>query len=130
MQMALEQALSFLERFGIPVAPFAFAATLLMRFLPRLLQEMDRMLIIVQARGKSQVKRGSLRLREIPVFLIPFLLSMMKYAEDLSLTLEARGYQLKRLRREGMARLPWTGREWICIAAGILLFAVLYMWAL
>ncbi|CAH1197655.1 Energy-coupling factor transporter transmembrane protein EcfT [Paenibacillus plantiphilus] len=130
MQMALEQALSFLERFGIPVAPFAFAATLLMRFLPRLLQEMDRMLIIVQARGKSQAKKGSLRLREIPVFLIPFLLSMMKYAEDLSLTLEARGYQLKRLRREGMARLPWTRREWICIAAGVLLFAVLYMWAL
>lgn len=127
MQLALEQALSFLERLRVPTAPFTFAATLLMRFLPRLLQEMDRMAIIVQARGKTQMKKRALRLREIPVFLIPFLLSMMKYAEDLSLLLEARGYQLKRLRREGRTRLPWTRREHISIAAGALLFAALYI---
>ncbi|MBW7473153.1 ATP-binding cassette domain-containing protein [Paenibacillus oenotherae] len=128
MQAAMEQALSFLERLRIPAAPFAFAATMLMRFLPRLFQEMDRMAIIVQARGKFQTRRGALRLRELPVFLIPFLLSMMKYAEDLSLTLESRGYQMKRWRRAGSVPLPWTRREWIGVAAGILLFAVFYMW--
>lgn len=126
MQAGLEQAFAQLERLRIPVAAFTFFATLLVRFLPMLLQELDRTALIVQARGKTTGKRGLLRLREVPVFLIPFLLSMMKHAEDLSLALEARGYQLKRLRGEGRTRLRWTGREWLAGAAGIALFGVLY----
>ncbi|OXM82803.1 ATP-binding cassette domain-containing protein [Paenibacillus rigui] len=127
MQAGLEQALSFLERFRVPVAAFTFSATLLVRFLPMLFQEMDRTALIVKARGKTQGRKGRLRVQDVPVFLIPFLLSMMKHAEDLSLALEAKGYQLKRLNGQSAAALPWTKREWLGIAVGIGLFTMLYI---
>jgi energy-coupling factor transporter ATP-binding protein EcfA2/energy-coupling factor transporter transmembrane protein EcfT len=126
MQAGLEQALSLLERFRIPVAVFTFAATLLMRFLPILTQEMERTSMIVKARGKSRSKKDSLRLRDVPVFLIPFLLSMMKHAEDLSLALESRGYQFRRLRKEVAARVQWTKREWITAVIGLIVFLIFY----
>src|SRR5262249_36167930 len=97
MQRGLEQGLAFLERFRIPVWPLTFSASLLLRFIPRIGKERERMCFIVKARGKTNVKPGSIRLRDMPVFMIPLLLSMMKQAEDMALALEARGGKTRRL---------------------------------
>ncbi|UQZ82617.1 Energy-coupling factor transporter ATP-binding protein EcfA2 [Paenibacillus konkukensis] len=128
MQRGLEQALSFLERFRIPVSVFTFSASLLLRFIPLIAAETERMSLIVRARGKAVAKPGAaLRLRDVPVFMIPLLLSMMRHAEDLALALEARGCKLHRLNRSSADYPPFRRRDWLAAAAGIALLILLFI---
>lgn len=125
MQRGLEQGLSFLERFRIPVSPFTFSASLLLRFIPMIGKEMDRMSLIVKARGKTNVKPGSIRLRDTPVFMIPLLLSMMKQAEDMALALEARGCKTRRLASSSSPPLKFRRSDWLAVGAGAAVLIVL-----
>ncbi|ULL15031.1 ATP-binding cassette domain-containing protein [Paenibacillus sp. H1-7] len=122
MQRGLEQALSPLERFlRIPISIFTFSASLLLRFIPLIGKDMDRMSLIVKSRGKSNVKPGSIRLRDTPGFMIPLLLSMMKQAEDMALVLEARGYKFKRSGPSARPSLAFTRNDWLAVGAGAVL---------
>jgi energy-coupling factor transporter ATP-binding protein EcfA2/energy-coupling factor transporter transmembrane protein EcfT len=123
MQLGLEQALSVLHRCKLPVSVFTFSASLMLRFIPMLAMEIERMSIITKARGKSRAKHGSFRVREVHVFLIPLILSMLQHAEDLAIALEARGYKLKS--HIIRAPLPYRMRDFKLMAAGIALFGLL-----
>ncbi|MCR8635067.1 ATP-binding cassette domain-containing protein [Paenibacillus radicis (ex Xue et al. 2023)] len=125
MQRGLEQAFSFLEYFRIPVAAFTFSASLLLRFVPILFAEIERISLITRARGKANVKQGSIRVRDAHVFMIPLILSMMKHAEDLAFALEARGYRVKRVSRLSYNKIPFHLRDLYTLTAGFLLLAVL-----
>ncbi|WP_028549741.1 ATP-binding cassette domain-containing protein [Paenibacillus sp. UNC451MF] len=125
MQRGLEQGLSFLERFRIPVSVFTFSASLLLRFIPLIAKEIERMALIVKARGKTTTKQGTLRLRDIPVFMIPLLLAMMKHTEDLSMALEARGYKLRRLEGSTKDPIKFARKDWVLVLIGLGLFGVL-----
>ncbi|WP_171655497.1 ATP-binding cassette domain-containing protein [Paenibacillus foliorum] len=125
MQRGLEQAFSFLEYFRIPVAAFTFSASLLLKFVPTLFAEIERISLITRARGKSHVKQGSIRVRDAHVFMIPLILSMMKHAEDLAFALEARGYRVKRISRLSYNRLPFHLRDLFTTVTGVLLLAIL-----
>ncbi|MFD0675507.1 MULTISPECIES: ATP-binding cassette domain-containing protein [unclassified Paenibacillus] len=125
MQRGLEQAFSFLEYFRIPVAAFTFSASLLLRFVPILFAEIERISLITRARGKADVKQGSIRVRDAHVFMIPLILSMMKHAEDLAFALEARGYRVKRISRLSYNKIPFHLRDLYTLTAGFLLLAVL-----
>ncbi|MCZ8514208.1 ATP-binding cassette domain-containing protein [Paenibacillus filicis] len=95
MRTGMEQGLSRLRRFRVPVGAVTLYTALLLRFIPLLHREIERMSLIIRARGKVHVKPGSIRLRDMPAFMIPLLLSMMKHAEELAMVLEARGYRLQ-----------------------------------
>ncbi|TDF92326.1 ATP-binding cassette domain-containing protein [Paenibacillus piri] len=125
MQRGLERSLAFLERLRIPVAMLTFSASLLFRFIPTLFDEIDKISLITRARGKSQVKPGSIRLRDAHVFMIPLMLSMMKHAEDLAFALEARGYKLKRLSRSRGFNLHIRRSDRFAWAAGLILLVIL-----
>lgn len=125
MQRGLEQGLSFLERFRIPVSVFTFTASLLLRFIPLIAKEIERMALIVKARGKSAAKQGTLRMRDVPVFMIPLLLAMMKHTEDLSMALEARGYKLRRLSGSNKEPIRFAKEDWILVWIGLVLLGVM-----
>ncbi|MBE1440752.1 ATP-binding cassette domain-containing protein [Paenibacillus sp. OAS669] len=127
MQRGLEQGLSFLERLRVPVSVFTFSASLLLRFIPLIGKEIERMSFIVKARGKSTSKQGSLRLRDVPVFMIPLLLAMMKHAEDLSMALEARGYKLRRLNNSTKVPIQFARKDWLLVGIGLVLFGALFV---
>jgi energy-coupling factor transporter ATP-binding protein EcfA2/energy-coupling factor transporter transmembrane protein EcfT len=124
MRRGLEQGLAFMERFKIPVSVISFSASLIWRFVPMIYGEMERMSLIMRARGKSN---RSMRLRELPIFLIPMILSLMKHAEDLSFSLEARGFKLNSLRKRKVPAdwLPFYKWDYAAIAVGFILLAIL-----
>ncbi|PZE22114.1 ATP-binding cassette domain-containing protein [Paenibacillus xerothermodurans] len=125
MQRGLEQAFSVLERFKLPVSIFTFATALLLKFIPMFFHEMEKMSLITRARGKSYVKAGSIRMRDMPVFMIPLILSMMKHAEDLAFALEARGYKLKRLIGDSSGKIVLQPLDKYCLAVGTALLGAL-----
>ncbi|TVY10526.1 ATP-binding cassette domain-containing protein [Paenibacillus cremeus] len=128
MQRGLEQAFSRLERFHVPVSLITFTAALMLRFVHLLSREVERLSLITQARGKIRVKPGTIRLRDLPVFLIPLLLSMMKQAEDMTYALEARGYRVKfRGTSTTFERMPFDRLDKLITASGVLLLIVLYI---
>ena len=108
----LEALLSPLRRFRVPVHELSMMMTIALRFVPTLLEELDRIMKAQKARG-ADFERGNImqRLRAVvPVLvpvLVPLFLSAFRRADELALAMEARCYrggegrtQMKELRME------------------------------
>jgi len=91
MRKGIEQVFGGLAKLRFPVAAFALAITLFLRFLPVLSTEQAKFATITRARGKSRAHSGRLRLRDLPAFTVPMLLSLFRLGENLALAMEARG---------------------------------------
>jgi energy-coupling factor transporter ATP-binding protein EcfA2/energy-coupling factor transporter transmembrane protein EcfT len=94
MKRGLEQSLRPLRRTGLPVEAMALAASLILRFIPVLLAELERFARIARARAKANPRSGGVRLRDLPSVVIPLLLSVLRLGDEFSLAMEARGYRL------------------------------------
>jgi energy-coupling factor transport system permease/ATP-binding protein len=125
MKRALEQSLGWLAGMKVPVEAFSLAMSLMLRFIPVILNELQRFSRIAKARGKSAAKTGALRLRDLRVMMIPLLMSMLQLGEDLSLAMEARGYRKMGQRRTSGIQLQMARRDWYAVLGGLLVFALL-----
>ena len=90
----LESLLSPLRRFRVPVHELSMMMTIALRFVPTLLDELDRIMKAQKARG-ADFERGNLmqRLRAIVPILVPLFLSAFRRADELALAMEARCYR-------------------------------------
>ena len=104
----LEALLSPLRRVGVPVHELAMMMTIALRFVPTLLEELDRIMKAQKARGVD-FEHGNImrRLRAVVPVLVPLFLSAFRRADELALAMEARCYrggegrtQMKELRVE------------------------------
>lgn len=90
---AAEQILAPLGKIGLPHRDLALAFTIAWRFIPVLALESERLL-------KGQISRGAAweegpwhrRLMTLTALLTPLMIRCFRYAEDLAVALEARGY--------------------------------------
>ena len=90
---AIERLLSFLKPFKVPVHSLAMMMTLALRFIPTLIEEIDRIINAQKARG-ADFESGSLRRRVkalLPI-LIPLFVSAFRRAYDLAFAMECRCY--------------------------------------
>ncbi|WP_135554017.1 ATP-binding cassette domain-containing protein [Paenibacillus cymbidii] len=126
MYQGLHQAL-FKLRLHKRLAMLTLAASLLLRFIPLILEEAERFAVIAKARGKRAIKRGRLHFRELPVFAIPLLMSLFINVEELILAMELKNVT-------GGAKQPLPQRSAagsvrranaMALCAGCLLFVVL-----
>ena len=90
----LESLLSPLRRFRVPVHELSMMMTIALRFVPTLLDELDRIMKAQKARG-ADFERGNImqRLRAIVPILVPLFLSAFRRADELALAMEARCYR-------------------------------------
>lgn len=128
MKRGLEQSLTALKRFKLPVEAFSLAASLMLRFIPVIMRELERFSRITRARGKSSAKLGALRLRDVNVIVIPLLLSVLQLGEDLSLAMEARGYARFGIKRTASIQLRMNRVDQIALISGVGLF--IFLWFL
>ena len=117
---ALEQMLHPLGKLGLPHRDLALAFTIAWRFIPVLAQEGERLL-------KAQIARGAAweegawhrRLITLTGLLTPLMIRCFRYAEELAVALEARGYgqpgQPTRLHP-----LRWSGPDGLTVLASLL----------
>lgn len=125
MKRGIERILSPLARIQFPVEAISLTGSLLLRFIPVLRKEAVRFNRIAKARGKRVRRSGNVRLRDLPVMIVPLLLSLLQMATDLSHALEARGYTLKGERRTTAVTLRMKRPDWLAVAAGGALLALM-----
>lgn len=89
----LEKGLGFLKRFHVPVHEISMMMSIALRFIPILLEEMDRIMKAQQARG-ADFESGNLiqRAKGLVPLLVPLFIAAIRRANDLAMAMEARCY--------------------------------------
>lgn len=90
----LERLMSPLKRFRFPAHEMALMISIALRFIPTLLQEMDKIIQAQSSRG-AQFQGKNLKKKAIAFMsiLIPLFMSSFQRAEELALAMEARAYR-------------------------------------
>lgn len=90
----IENLLGKFKRFGVPAHELAMMMTIALRFIPTLLEEMDRIIKAQMARG-ADFTSGNLvkRAKNLLPILIPLFISAFRRADDLATAMEARCYR-------------------------------------
>ncbi|MFS0727933.1 ATP-binding cassette domain-containing protein [Paenibacillus sp. 1P07SE] len=122
MQRALEQGLAGLTRLRMPVRELALVVSLIFRFIPMLTTEWERFARITRARGKSAAKPGRVPMNQLPRMLVPYLLSMLRIAEEISEAMEVRGLGRDAAAGPKLYRLRLQQADYLLLAAGIMVF--------
>lgn len=118
----IERLLSPLNRLHIEVHDIAMMMTIALRFIPTLIDEVDRIMNAQKARG-ADLETGGLVKRAkalVPVF-VPLLLSAFRRADDLAYAMDCRCYQGGG--RTRMKQMHIHYRDFIALGVIIIAFA-------
>ncbi|TFE19797.1 ATP-binding cassette domain-containing protein [Cohnella luojiensis] len=128
LRRSLEQMLTFKGKTAKWVQQLILTVTLMMRFIPVLLDLWERFVRIFLARGKS-ISRNPVaigrRLRDVS---LPFLLALFRLGDEVTLALESRGVGFSGRPTSG-TRLRWRKRDYVfacgasALAIGLWFFA-------
>ncbi len=90
----LERLFNPLKRIGFPAHEIAMMMTIALRFIPTLLEEMDKIMKAQMARG-TDFESGSLiaRAKNLVPILVPLFISAFHRADELAMAMEARCYR-------------------------------------
>ncbi|AIQ42194.1 energy-coupling factor transporter transmembrane protein EcfT [Paenibacillus sp. FSL R5-0912] len=89
----LEKLFKPLSRWGVPVEAIALMLVLAVRFIPTIVQELDRIMLAQRARGyEIMAVKGYKRILAYLTLVVPLLLSTVQRAEQLAMTIDARAY--------------------------------------
>ncbi|MBQ7628777.1 MAG: energy-coupling factor transporter transmembrane protein EcfT, partial [Selenomonadaceae bacterium] len=91
---ALENLLSPLKKIGLPAHEFAMMMTIALRFIPTLIEELDKIVKAQKSRGVD-FESGNIfeRLKNFVPVLVPLFISSFRRADELAMAMEARCYR-------------------------------------
>ena len=102
----IESLLSPLNKVGVPAHDLAMMMTIALRFIPTLLEELDKIMKAQQARG-ADFETGNIlrRAKALVPILVPLFISAFRIAQDLAMAMESRCYgsNFKRTRMNAMS---------------------------
>ena len=89
----LEKGLSFLNVFKVPVAEIALMMSIALRFIPILIEEIDKIMKAQMSRG-ADFDKGNLieKAKSLVPLLVPLFVSAFRRANDLAYAMESRCY--------------------------------------
>lgn len=130
--LALTDAIEFylkpFAKIGLPAQEIAMMMTIALRFIPTLMEEMDKIMKAQKARG-ADFETGNVikRVKALIPILVPLFVSSFRRAEDLAMAMEARCYRtdIKRTKMKELrlVRIDYTALACILFfIAGILAF--------
>ena len=119
----IETGLGFLKKLHIPVHEIALMMSIALRFIPILMEELDRIMKAQKARG-ADFESGSLvrRVKSLVPIIVPLFVSAIRRADDLAMAMDARCYHGGEGRTK-MKPLKMHGRDWAAMAVVIVVFA-------
>lgn len=90
----LEKLLSPFRRVGVPAHELAMMMTIALRFMPTLMEELDKLVKAQMARG-ADFEQGGLarRIRSLIPLLVPLFTGVFRRAEELAMAMESRAYR-------------------------------------
>jgi energy-coupling factor transport system permease protein len=91
---ALERVLKPFKRIGLPAHEIAMMMTIALRFIPTLIEEMDKIMKAQTARGADFDTGGLVKkAKSLIPLLVPLFISSFRRADDLAMAMEARCYR-------------------------------------
>ncbi|MEI6286544.1 MAG: energy-coupling factor transporter transmembrane component T [Bacillota bacterium] len=117
---AIERLLNPFKRIGVPAHEIAMMMTIALRFIPTLIEEMDRIMKAQQSRG-AEFTEGNLlnRAKGIVPLIVPLFVSAFRRADELAMAMEARCYR----GGEGRTRmnvLTFSLRDAVAVVIGMI----------
>jgi energy-coupling factor transport system permease protein len=113
-------------RLGLPAHELSLVATVALRFVPLMAEQLEIILKAQASRGASIAHQGKLRFvttaRQVAVLIVPLFVDAFRRAEDLILAMQARCYVGGR-GRSSYVRLHFARTDYVAYASG-LFFAV------
>ncbi len=112
----LETGLHWMKKLHIPIHEIAMMMSIALRFIPILIEELDKIMKAQMARG-ADFESGNLiqRAKALVPVLVPLFISSFRRAADLAMAMEARCYhggegrtKMKPLRYEGRDRVAYS----------------------
>ena len=121
----MEQGMSFLKLFKIPVHEIAMMMSIALRFLPVLTEELDKIERAQMARG-ADFESGNLlrRVKALIPVLVPLIISAFRRAGELATAMEARCYHGGEGRTR-MKPLKCRGTDYLYLGINIIYFALI-----
>jgi energy-coupling factor transporter transmembrane protein EcfT len=111
-----ERLLRPFNRLGVPSHDIAIMVSVALRFVPTLLEEVERMKEAQAARGADFAGGGLIRrLRKMATLVIPLILCTFRRADELALAMEGRGYH--RGPRTYLRELKFTRADYAALLA-------------
>lgn len=125
LSYGLEKLLSPLSKLNVPVEQFSLMIVIAIRFIPTIVQELDRILLAQKARGLdlADLPLPKRMLSYIPI-LVPLLFTTIQRAEQLTNAIDARAYGNGK-RRTNYIQLKLLSLDYI--AGGIVIFFALIL---
>lgn len=111
----IESLLKPLKKIGVPAHEIAMMMTIALRFIPTLMEEMDKIVKAQTARG-AEFETGGLikKAKSLIPILVPLFISAFRRADDLALAMEARCYNGDN-NRTRMKQLKLCNRDFYAI---------------
>ncbi|WP_199616368.1 ATP-binding cassette domain-containing protein [Paenibacillus alkalitolerans] len=125
MKSGLETMLMPLRRIRVPIEILALTASLVLRFIPLIIEETERFIMIAKARGKRASKRGQIHVLDLPVFVIPLLIALFQAVEELIIAMEWKGYMQHRVAAVQSIRQANPLKERQSLWIGLIFFMIL-----
>ncbi len=124
---AIERLLKPLTYLKIDVHSFAMTMTIALRFIPTLVEEIDKIMSAQKSRG-ADMESGSLinRAKALIPVLIPLFISSFRRAGELANAMECRCYRGGQGRTK-MKTVKLCARDYIALAAVIIFFALIFV---
>jgi energy-coupling factor transport system permease protein len=124
----VEAMLRPFARIGLPAHELSLVATVALRFVPLLAEQLEIILKAQASRGASIAHQGRLRFvstaRQVAVLIVPLFVDAFRRAEDLILAMQARCYVGGR-GRSSYVRFRATRADYAAYAAGLLFAAAM-----
>ena len=125
---AIEYILKPLKKIGVPSHEIAMMMTIAMRFIPTLMEEMDKIMKAQMARGADFDTGGLIKkAKSLIPLLVPLFISSFRRADELAVAMEARGYRgdVNRTKMKKLKMVSWDYTALICIAVYVAVMLVL-----
>lgn len=124
---AFEKLLAPLKLIKIPVHQLSMMMSIALRFIPTLMNELDKIILAQKSRG-SEISSGSIinRVKAFVPLLIPLFISAFQRAEDLAIAMEVRGYDTKK-QRTNYRKLQWQVKDSLTLLLLLPISVVLFV---
>lgn len=125
-----ERLMTPLKFLGIPTYEIALILSIAIRFIPTILEELERIILAQKARGADlhsiNLKR---RVQQLMPLMVPLFVSAFRRADELALAMEAKGYS------GGAGRSRWKVSRWsrrdtLSVAFFLIIWLLMQTWQL
>lgn len=124
---AIERILKPFSRFGVPAHDIAMMMTVAIRFIPTLIEEVEKIRKAQMARGADfEVKGIKNKAKAFIPILVPLFVSAFKRADDLAIAMEARCYR-GNVNRTAMHELKLKKTDYFVLLYSVLFLCVIFL---